>query len=231
MRLPGAQVFKSLLGGGSPTGSKSLPAQTRGIASAAVAITTMAMLAGCTATGSSQANATAAASGGPGPSAYQAPTNNNSLITFAARPTDLSLAGVDPCSLLSAPQQEQLGVSSGTSHGADPVFKAPACVFQLKSDSTAEYGITAVMSRGIDYWLNQDLIDNLKQVTVGGYPALDVTTKISGDNQCSTAVSVADGQMLVADWGLPPQGITAAVACAKTDAVAAAALTTLRAGK
>jgi hypothetical protein len=154
--------------------------------------------------------------------------NDNSSITFAPRPRDLSLASVDPCKLLTSSQRSQFGLEAAMPHTPDQIFHQPSCTYPILNGNGASDYVNTVSSKGIEYWLDPTLDDNLKQVTVGGFPALDVTLKGSDSlHQCSTAVSVGQGQMLIVLWGINQNG-TDQQTCAQTEQVAAAALTTLR---
>lgn len=95
-------------------------------------------------------------------------------------------------------------------------------------DAGLSYGVETVPTQGIEYWLDPTLADKLKQVTIAGYPGLDLTAKFSStQNWCQTIVSVANGQMIDVDF-LPHPGTAASDACTQTEAVAAAAVATLQ---
>jgi len=62
---------------------------------------------------------------------------------------------------------------------------------------------------------------------VSGFPALDITLRPPDLLQgCTTAVSVANGQMFTVNLGQPAKGTTTAQSCAKTEEVAGAVLAT-----
>lgn len=191
-----------------------------------------AVLAGCTSATNGLPNAGSTTTTTTGGTSGPPLLNNNSTITFAPRPRDLPLTGVDPCSLLTSPQQAQLQVRPGVhAHPDDIVFRgSPICSFPfgVRGPGLA-YAIEPVTSQGIKYWLDPTLADTLKQVTIAGYPALDLTAKFnpSTDNQCETAVDVANGQLLLVDYA-PPAGRPNSEACTQTENVAAAAVATLR---
>lgn len=171
--------------------------------------------------------AVAACSAGPANSAT-APSSPAATVALSPPPQQLPLTGVDPCALLSAPQQAQLGLAAGAALPADAVFGDPQCSFRLLADPASFVEVQTISSRGVGYWLEPTLAVTVAPVTVDGFPALNITGSGTGDSQCSTAISVADGQMLVVDFGLQPSGTTTAQACARTERVGAAALTTLR---
>lgn len=187
----------------------------------------MMTLAGCTTT--QTGSATAAGQPAARPSTYQAPTNGAGSVSLPPRPADVPLTGVDPCTLLTGPQQRTLKVAKGVKGlPAQLENNSPTCNFRF-ADGTpgAEYNIAVDTAEGIALYLNQNLADNVQQVSVGGFPALDITLKapdlLAG---CSTAVSVANGQMFVVDLGQPARGTTTAQSCARTEQVADAVLAT-----
>jgi hypothetical protein len=188
----------------------------------------MMTLAGCT---TSQGGSAAPADPVVRSSAYRAPTNGAGAVTLPPRPADLSLAGVDPCSLLTATQRKHLGVTNGVKGlPAQLVDNSPTCNFRF-ADGTpgAEYNVVVDTRGGIQLFLDPRLADDVRQVSVSGFPAVDVTLKPPDLLQgCATAVSVANGQMFVVDLGQPAGGTTTAQSCARTEQVAGAVLATAR---
>ncbi|HEX5401150.1 MAG TPA: DUF3558 domain-containing protein [Pseudonocardiaceae bacterium] len=191
----------------------------------------MMTLAGCTTT--QQGSATPTGPVGPRPSSYQAPTDGAGTISLPPRPADVPLTGADPCSLLTAAQQTTLGVGKGTKGlPAQLVNNSPTCNFRADNTLGAEYNVAVDTTEGIALYLNQNLADDVRQVSVGGFPALDITLKAPDLLQgCTTAVSVASGQMFVVNLGQPPTGTTTAQSCARTEQVADAVLATAKTRK
>lgn len=168
------------------------------------------------------------------PSTYRAPTNDPGSVTLPPRPRDVPVRGVDPCTLLTAAQRPGLGVLAGTPGQAATQFPGATTCDYRSSDGTpgAVFAVSTVTGAGVAAWLDPTLADNVRQVSVGGFPALDATTKGTDLlHGCTTAVSVATGQMLTVQWGLPPRGTTTAQSCARTEQVAGAAMTTLQTAK
>jgi hypothetical protein len=188
----------------------------------------MLAVAGCT---TSQAGTpTAAGPAGPRTSPYQAPGDGAAGITLPPRPGDVSLTGRQPCSLLTAPQRTALGVAAGRPGlPAQLADNSPTCDFHLADPTAGEYNVAVDTKGGIQLYLNPNLAANVKQVSVGGFPALDITLKPPDLLQgCTTAVSVAANQMFVVDLGQPARGTTTDQSCARTETVADAVLTTAR---
>ena len=187
-----------------------------------MAVGTAVALAGCTTTQAGQAT--------PGArSTYQVPTNGGVAITLPPRPRDVPLTGVDPCSLLTSAQQTTLAVTAGVpGPRAQLVDNSPTCDFRFTDHTPgAEYSIAVDTTEGIQLYLDPALADIIRPVTVSGFPALDITLRPPDLLQgCTTAVSVANGQMFTVNLGQPARGTTTAQSCAKTEQVAGAVLAT-----
>ncbi len=193
----------------------------------------MAAIAGCTIvqTGTPTADAGQA---GAATTTYQAPANGAEGITLPPRPTDVSLTGLDPCSLLDPTQQGEFGLIAGVSGLPDQLANnSPTCDYRPAAvGSSAEISVAVDTSSGIELWLNPDLADNIRQVSVGGFPALDITLPAPDLLQgCTTAVSTAAGQMFMVQLGQPDEGLRTSQSCARTEQVAAAVLATARTPK
>jgi hypothetical protein len=164
-------------------------------------------------------------------SSYPVPTNGGSDIALPPRPSDVPLAGVDPCSLLTAAQQARFGVLPGQPGlPAQLADNSPTCNFRF-ADGTpgAEYNVAVDTTEGIQLYLNPSLAAEVRQVSVGEFPAVDITLRAPDLLQgCTTAVSVANGQMFMVNLGQPPRGTTTAQSCALTEKVAGAVLATAR---
>jgi len=69
---------------------------------------------------------------------------------------------------------------------------------------------------GIQRYLDPNLADVIKAVSVNGFPALDITLKPPDLLQgCTTAVSMANGQMFTVNLGQPAGGTTTTQSCAR----------------
>jgi hypothetical protein len=188
---------------------------------------TMMALGGCTTTQAGQATPAGAAS-----PTYQVPTNGAGAISLPPRPSDVPLTGVDPCTLLSTAQRTTLGVIPGVPGPPVQLLdNSPTCNFRFV-DRTAEYTVAVDTVAGIQRYLDPALADVIKPVSVNGFPALDITLKPPDLLQgCTTAVSVANGQMFTVELGQPARGTTTTQSCARTEQVAAAVLATAQTRK
>lgn len=184
------------------------------------------VLTGCTTVSSGTPTAAGHRTTGPA-----APTNGAAGITLPPRPADVSLTGVDPCQLLTTAQQRSLHLVAGREGLPDQLANnSPSCDYRPDDPTSAgEYAVVVDATEGIRLFGDQNLANNVRQVTVGGFPALDVTLKPPDLLQgCTTAVSVADSQMFLVNLGQPDQGTTTTQSCADTERVAAAVLATAR---
>jgi hypothetical protein len=193
----------------------------------------MAAIAGCTLV---QTGTPTAAGGRPAAptTTFQVPPNGAEGITLPPRPADVPLTGVDPCSLLTAAQQPAFSLTPGVKGLPDQLAdNSPTCDYRPAAvGSSAEISVAVDTSSGIELWLNPNLADHIQQVSVGGFPALDITLRPPDLLQgCTTAVSTAAGQMFMVQLGQPDQGATTTQSCARTEQVAAAVLTTARTPK
>ncbi|HEY0804482.1 MAG TPA: DUF3558 domain-containing protein [Pseudonocardiaceae bacterium] len=189
-----------------------------------MAVGSVLALAGCTTTQTGQATPAGSAR-----STYQAPTNGVGAITLPPRPRDVSLTGVDPCVLLTPAQQTTLAVAAGIpGPPAQLMDNSPTCDFRFADHTPgAEYSIAVDTAAGIQRYLDPALADVIRPATVSGFPALDITLRPPDLLQgCTTAVSVANGQMFSVNLGQPARGTTITQSCARTEQVAGAVLAT-----
>lgn len=195
-------------------------------AGAAIAVCAVMTLAACTGTEPGRPSPAGTTTG----SDFQG--NGANHLTLPPRPRDVPLAGVDPCTLLTTAQRAQIQVRPGVKSSIGHGFTGAGCSFPLSDvlhgGAGQSYGVSAIVSPGVEHWLNPYLTDTVTQVTVAGFPAVTVTPTLAQATGCSTAVSVANGQMLETDTGVTaPNGMTKAQACAKSQEIAQAAMATL----
>jgi hypothetical protein len=138
--------------------------------------------------------------------AYVVPTAESSASQSAKaaglpqRPSELKLTGIDPCTLLTPDQLDQLKVNSKPRQVKESA-DGPSCSFDV--DLTRpyySYGITAVTKADLDAWLTGDRRKNsmtTEPAGVGGFPALKNFRQSSDPSDCQTLVGVAAGQTMV----------------------------------
>jgi hypothetical protein len=120
---------------------------------------------------------------------------------FPPRPAELKLDGVDPCALLTAAQQGQLGVEQvGQDNNSDELGSA-ACQWGnngAKPDN--RWLARLIVKRGADYALGSTT--GVQVVQIGGYSAVQTAAPYQDPNtNCVLVVDVAQGQSLGVQYG------------------------------
>ncbi len=142
----------------------------------------------------------------------------------------MKLDGVDPCALFTPQQMDQLVIAEPTPGASDVVDTGdvPNCTY-LSTDSSNTYGISPVLTRGVDYWLDAHGNFKATPTEIDGYSAAEVTL-LGAEDECSYAIDVADGQhlfvehLVIGSEDAPGQdGV-----CAKAKTAAEMALETLK---
>ena len=149
-----------------------------------------------------------------------------------ARPREVRLDGVDPCSLLSPKQRTELGFTNKPSSSKPYVElfrgEVPTCTMSSSSDDPAVLGIGLVTSVGVERWVEGDLAAATTPDHVEGFPAL-VAAPSQSEAYCAVEVDVARGQLLdvqFLDAGRQPP-LQQAELCFRARAAAEAAVKTL----
>ena len=176
----------------------------------AVAVTTV--LAGCTGGG-----------GQPSPQTVTHTSTTTPATSASSRPRSISLAGLDPCSLLTPAQKTQLGLASARvdTSPAKAFNNAPACSWITDGDG---YSFELITTEGISAWTSGTRQGKATpSAPINGFPTLSVTPPVP--QQCYTVVDVADGQYLLAYIGADQAD--AATMCDLVHTFAAAGMATL----
>ena len=148
------------------------------------------------------------------------------------RPREVRLEGVDPCSLLTAEQRRELGLTSEprSSTAYVGLFRGEVRTCTVRGDSadSALLGITAVTTAGIERWREGDLAAQTRSTTAAGFPALTAVPTQARD-YCSVEVDVASGQLLDIQYGggTPESPIPQDELCRRAGRSADAAMATL----
>jgi len=149
-----------------------------------------------------------------------------------ARPREVRLDGVDPCSLLTAEQRAGLGLTSEphASTAYVELFRGNVrtCTMRGRSPDSVLLGISAVTTTGIERWKESDLVAQTRSTSVAGFPALAAVPPQLTD-YCSVEVDVAAGQLLDVQFGggSPQSPIPQDELCRRAVDAAAAAMATL----
>jgi hypothetical protein len=154
----------------------------------------------------------------------------------------LDLGGVDPCKLLTEQQLAVFAVdrpsSSRTVTGDSLLAGSRDCAFGSDAEETG-FLITASTKIGLPEFAEKTQADpSRKTITVKSYPAIQEEGQLSaperGSGACFVTVDVADGQLLDVQFSQiaasPEKRLPIETVCAKAEAVAEAALTTLQGG-
>lgn len=196
-----------------------------------LAILSLLLLAGCTSEKPGEAISGDPTSAEPPPeSGSQDPSGGaDPTVDIPARPAELSLDGVQPCSLFTKSQLSQLGIDREPRAGSNGGRLAgPTCSLDIASkEPYYTYTAQLVTDMGVDTWLTGTRNVDAWLVSVGEYPAVDFKTKGVDDQECITTVDVADGQQLLIDLA-PLDEVDYKQLCPMSEKAAAMALQTLQ---
>ena len=115
-----------------------------------------------------------------------------------ARPRDVRIDGVDPCSLLTEQQRAELGLDAepGLDVGPLPPYPGtdiPLCLFGGFRPRSVAVGVAVVATTGVDLFLSGNLVADVRWTQAGGFPAL-VAIAPRNTDFCTVVVDVAPGQ-------------------------------------
>lgn len=171
------------------------------------------LLAGCT-----------TISGQPEPAAPSAST--------PARPREVRIDGVDPCSLLTEQQRGELGLDGRPRFDRSPSLLFPGdvsmCVTRGFSTRAVVVSVGLVTTAGIEFISDQQLAVDIGQTGVAGFPAA-VGRPTQYTRFCNVFVDVAPGQLVdvqALDGGRQPP-ISQEELCHDAERAAAAVMKTL----
>jgi hypothetical protein len=125
----------------------------------------------------------------PGTSASAAP----------ARPREVRVDGVDPCSLLTEAQRAELGLDGRPAFDSSPSLlypgEVPLCLTRGFSPRAVAVAVGVVTTAGIEFFTAGDLAADVRPVKIAGFPAA-VALPTRFTEFCSVVVDVAPGQMI-----------------------------------
>ncbi|GHF56611.1 hypothetical protein GCM10017566_32220 [Amycolatopsis bartoniae] len=150
-----------------------------------------------------------------------------------ARTKDLPLQGVDPCTLLTPAQLDQLHENGAPRRLAEDVQRdGPTCAFDVDATTpTYTYYLETIPSADVRDWLtgaHHRSVMVQEPADVPGFPAL-VNHAASGEGvqDCEVLVGVADGQTLRAEMAPDDGSFPQQQLCAMATTVAKMAVETL----
>lgn len=205
---------------------------SRTLRCALVGLLALTLITGCTDKESGEASPTGPNEPTNDTSTSEAPASSESVeptVDVPERPEELSLEGIEPCSLFTSAQLAELGVQGEPEAGSsDDQFDAPMCTLDGPQDEPYySYDVLLITDLGIDTWLTGRRNVDSWLVSIGGFPAVDFKTKGVEDRDCSTTVDVADGQQLMVNQ-FPLGDVNYRQLCQLSEKAATMALQTLQ---
>jgi hypothetical protein len=152
--------------------------------------------------------------------------------TAPARPREVRIDGVDPCTLLTEEQRAELGLDGEPRFDNSPSLlfpgNVPMCVTSGFEPRAIALGVSVVTTAGIEFFTSGRLAADVRPADVVGFPAaVAVPTRLT--QFCAVVVDVAPGQLIevqALDGGRQPP-ISQEQLCRDAEQGAKAAMTTL----
>lgn len=163
------------------------------------------------------------------PPAYEAA---HAIAELPPRPAELSVDGVDPCTLFTHGSLNRLGITQrpqqiGTEDGATCVLS------QQQLEPMYDLQVTAVADAGIATWITgnraRPATMAAEPAAVAGFPALTVFPESQPTDHCDVVVGIGQSQSLLVRFGTAYTGeFPHQHACSLTKRAATAAVDALR---
>jgi Protein of unknown function (DUF3558) len=197
---------------------------------AIVGLLTIALVGACTDSTDGQAIPNDNDNGNPSAQPDASSGSAEPTVDIPPRPKDLSLDGVEPCSVLTEAQVAQ--VAKEFKFDAPPAQDTSGDEQLCSLEQTAEpfniIDIVLVTDRGIEYWLSGQGNVDAWPVSIAGFPAVGYKAAGTEDEECVTSVGVADGQQLTVDFSLLEGETDYRELCKVTERIATMATETLQ---
>ncbi|HEX6356780.1 DUF3558 domain-containing protein [Actinophytocola sp.] len=186
------------------------------------------------------AGCTSSASGQPTPVPDDSATSNSEPQTSASsgptvevppRPRDISLEGLDPCTLFTDEQRAQLladDVKSGESESKAFAGMKECVLSKEAGEPFYEYNALAVTTEGVEEWLTGNRNVDSELISVQGFPAAKFKFRNVEDEGCDIAVGVADRQYLWVQMFPASRGFKQDQLCQMAEEATNMAMTTLQ---
>jgi hypothetical protein len=150
-----------------------------------------------------------------------------------ARPREVRIDGVDPCSLLTEEQRAELGLDAQPRLDVGPLppypgTDIPLCLFGGFRPRSVSLGVAVITNTGVDLFLSGGLVADVQWTQVSGFPAL-VAIAPRNTDFCSVVVDVAPGQVVDVNFRLDGRDSGAPVEslCQEAERAAGAVMNTL----
>jgi hypothetical protein len=188
----------------------------------AVAVALATAVAGCSEQTTGNASAGTPSSSSEKASGSAKPTSSSKPAVN--RPKSIDLKGVDPCSLLTDVQRQQLGLTRDPRKSPSSAYPGTTMCGMSPGDFKFSASILALVAEGIQRYVDNPKL-NASPVVIGGFPAQLATFKDLHDT-CFLGIDVADGQMVDLQMG-SSEGVPEDQLCQKVQAMGEAVMTTL----
>ncbi len=143
------------------------------------------LLAGCTTIG--------------GQAAPADPTTPAPATALPARPREVRIDGVDPCTLLTEAQRGELGLDGRPVFDKSPSLlypgDVPMCVTRGFEPRAVITSISLVTTAGIEFFSSETLAADVRAADVAGFPAV-IARPTQYTEFCDVVVDVAPGQLV-----------------------------------
>jgi hypothetical protein len=199
----------------------------------AAALLAVGLVAGCT-----TSEAGVPTSGGPiseSTSGGELPSESStpSSAVIPAPPREISLDGLDPCTLFSDEQKVQLGADrarpdDGASAGTIYKGMKNCTLDRVNSEPFFAIAVIAVTNVDINFWINEGSNADSKLISIAGYPAAEFHTKGVQDSDCAVAVGVAKNQHLHVEFHPLSEDLKQDQICQRSEQAAEMAMQTLQ---
>jgi uncharacterized protein DUF3558 len=150
--------------------------------------------------------------------------------SLPARPQELPVDAVDPCSLINPEQREVLGVGAGRPGVADDGFGSRACIWSRYPEEPQDtYQVRAVAVQGAEVALRS--ATGASVIPIGPFTAVETQSPhLPTDSHCVLIIDVAAGQHLSLRYEYDGSTVpmTRELACEKAWNAAGMAVQTLR---
>lgn len=152
-------------------------------------------------------------------------------IELPPRPRDISLEGLDPCTLLTEPQRAEIGLTTPPllTEALSGVFNGDIdlCTAGAFDPVAITVGVTVVTTRGIEVFTGDGVAATVTPIDVRNFPGVRLVPPRPG--YCTAVLDVAPGQLIdvqFADAG-NDQTIATPVLCDGAERVAGLVMDTL----
>jgi hypothetical protein len=169
-------------------------------------------------------------------STSEQPTSESSspaTVDIPPPPKELSLDGLDPCTLFTESQRAQLQIDDvSTDDGSDSgtIYKdMKECILDKSAgEPFHSYDVVAVTNVDVSFWINDETNADAELISIDGYPAAKFHIKGGGTYDCAVALGVAKNQHLHVEMASLSDDVKGDQLCQGSERAAEMALRTLQ---